>query len=50
MWDDDEQAVLPQRRVVSGELLVPADELVQARMVDERLERDAFRRALDLDR
>jgi hypothetical protein len=32
--DDDEQAVLPQRRVVRGELLVPADELVQARVID----------------
>ena len=47
---DDEQPVLPERGVVRGELLVPADELVQPRMVSERLERDALRRALDLDR
>ena len=47
--DDDEQTLLPQRRVVRGELLVPADELVQARVVGERLERHALGRALDLE-
>ena len=48
--DDDEQSVLPQRGVVRGELLVPADELVEPRVIGERLERDALRRALDLER
>ena len=47
--DDDEQAVT-ERRVVRGELLVPADQLVETRMVvEQRFERDAVRRALDLD-
>src|SRR5262249_33431072 len=42
--NDDEQAALPERRVVRGELLVPADELVQARVVvGEKVERHAVR-------
>ncbi len=48
--DDDEQAVLPHRRVVRRELLVPADERVEALvLLGERLERDALGRLLDLD-
>jgi hypothetical protein len=46
----DEQPVLPGGSVVRGELLVPADEPVEAGMgVVERLEADAVRRAVDLD-
>src|SRR6266550_1311191 len=45
----DEQAVLPERRVVGGELLVGADERAEQLVVAQRLEGDALRRALDLD-
>ena len=46
----DEQAVLPDGGVVRGELLVPADERVEPRVVlGERLEADALGRADDLD-
>ncbi len=46
----DEQAVLPRGRVVRGELLVEADQLLEARVIlGERLEPDSLRRALDLD-
>ena len=48
--DVDEQAVLPERGVVRRELLVPADERVQPRMVSaQRLEGDALGRSGDLD-
>ena len=46
----DEQAVLPARRVLGGELLVGPDELPELRMrLVEHLEADSLRRALDLD-
>jgi hypothetical protein len=42
--------VLPGGRIVSGELLVPADQLVEARMVlGEGLEADPLGSALDLN-
>ena len=48
--DVDEQAVLPDRRVLRGELLVGPDELPELRMrLVERLEPDPLGRALDLD-
>jgi hypothetical protein len=48
--DVHEQAVLPQRGVVGCELLVPADERIEELVVlGQRLEADAFGRALDLD-
>jgi hypothetical protein len=48
--DDDEQAVLPERRVVRRELLVPADERVEALvLLGQRREGDALGRLLDLD-
>jgi hypothetical protein len=50
LGDVDEQAVLPHRRVVRGELLVPADERVEALVpFVEPLERDPVGRALDRD-
>ena len=48
--DVDEQAVRPERRVVGGELLVPADERVEPRVIlGERLDGDSVRDAGDLD-
>src|SRR5581483_11497687 len=47
--DDDEQAVLPERGVVRGELLVGADELAEPRVVAERLEDDSLGGAVDRD-
>ena len=48
--DDDEQAVLPDRRVVRGELLVPADERVEALvLLGQRRKGDSLGRPLDLD-
>src|SRR4051812_11510873 len=44
-----EQAVLPLRRVVSGELLVRPDERAEKRVVLQALEDDPVGRALDLD-
>ena len=45
----DEQAVLPERGIVSRELLVRADERPEQLVVAQRLEGDSFGRALDLD-
>src|SRR6185436_4547485 len=48
--DDDEQAVLPDRRVMRGELLVPADERVEALvLLGQRRKNDSLGRPLDLD-
>ena len=45
--DVDEQAVLPLGGVVRRELLVGADELVETRMIRQRLEADALGCAVD---
>src|SRR6266487_1909878 len=45
----DEQAVLPERRVVGSELLVGADERAEQLVVAQRLEGDSVGRPLDLD-
>jgi hypothetical protein len=47
--DVHEQTVLPLGRVVGGELLGIVHQLAQAWMLRQRLERDPFRGALDLD-
>src|SRR5215213_11264467 len=48
--DDDQEAVLPERGVVRGELLLRRDERVQPLVVvAEGLEGDAVRCSLDLD-
>ena len=48
--NDDEQAVLPQRRVVGRELLVPADERVEPLvLLGQRREGDPLGRLLDVD-
>ena len=44
-----EQPVLPERGVVSCELLVRGDERAEQLVVPQRLKRDALWRALDLD-